>query len=91
MRVISQFGVEQSRGDIGDRPPYVAGDQLGDLARLAGEAPHAQTVIQKQRGDVGAVQQILHVVVRAREFIQSGLQFLVDRVQFFVHGLHLFL
>jgi len=89
-RVIHQIRVEQGRGDVGDRSSDVARNQLCDFARLAGETPHAQRIVQEQGRNVRAIEQVLHVVVDVREFVHFGLQFVVDRLQFLVHGLHLF-
>ena len=61
------------------------------LRRLGGEAPHVERVVQKQGGDVRAVEQVLHVVVRPGQLVHLGLQLVVDRLQLFVQGLHLFL
>jgi len=58
---------------------------------VACEAAHLQLAVQEHCGDIGAVQQVLHVVAGAREVVQLGLQFGVHRLQFLVQRLHLFL
>ena len=56
-----------------------------------GEPPHVEVVVQKQGGDVRAVEQVLHVVAGPRQLVHLGLQLGVDGLQFLVHRLHLLL
>ena len=90
-RVLGQLGIEQVGDDVGEGPAHVARDQLEDLVRAGGEAPDMEFVVQKQGGDVRAVEQVLHVVVGPRQLVHLGLQLGVDRLQLLVQRLHLFL
>ena len=63
-----------------------------DYARdLVGEAPHVEVLVEEQRGDVRAVEQVLHVALRQREIVELGLQLGIDRLQLLVHRLRFFL
>lgn len=57
--------VAQVRHEIGDRAANVARDEFDDLCRLLGVASHIEPAVQKQRGDVRAVEQVLHVIAAA--------------------------
>ncbi len=54
------------------------------LCGLLGESPHVQLVVEENRGNVGAVKQVLHVIVRPGKLVQLGLQLGVDRLQLLV-------
>ena len=59
--------------------------------RGRGEAQDAQLVVDEDRGDAGAGQQVVHVVVGAGQIGHLGVQFGVDGGQFLVDRLQLFL
>ena len=66
-------------------------DAMTLLTRLASgvRALDAQFVIQEDGGDFCAINQILQIVVGARELIELALQLRVDRHEFFVERLQL--
>ena len=89
--VLDQPVVFQIRGEVADRPSHVAGNQVDDLRRLGSEPLDAEVVVQEDRGDLGAVQQVLHVAVGLRQFLDLRLQLGVDRLHFFVERLQFLL
>lgn len=67
------------------------------LGNPGGELPDAELAIQEHRRDIGAVQQVLHVVVELLQFgvlllvlRVDGVHLLVDGVQLLVGALQLF-
>jgi len=65
--------------------PDITGDKFDDLCGLGGKAPHEKRIVQKEGGDVGTVEQILHVVAGPGQLVHFGLQLMVNRLQFLVH------
>jgi len=63
---LGQFRIVQSRDDVGDGAPRVTRNELDDVARLRREAPYAERGVEEQDCDVGAVEQVLHVVAGPR-------------------------
>ena len=70
---------------------HVAEDEVDDAAGGRGEAHDAQLVIDENGADVGAGQQVVHVIVGPREAEDFGLEFGVDRIEFLVERLQLLL
>ncbi len=77
--------------DMAHRPTDIAGDQVDDTGCGRGKTQDVQAVIDKDGGDAGAGQQIVHVVVGPRQVAHLVLQFGVDRGEFLVDRLQLFL
>ena len=73
------------------RSPDVAQDQIDDPSGSGREAQDAQLMIHKDRGDARASEQVVHVVVGARQIHHLRLKLGVDRREFFVHRLQFFL
>ena len=70
--------------------------QMEDLRRSQCEFSHTQLVVEKDRGDLGGLEQVLEIGVRpaelldpVRELAVDGLQLLVGRLKLFLGGLHL--
>ena len=91
LRVGFQARVVEVVDDIAERTAQVGLDQLVDLRGRRREAADAQGAVEEDGGDVGAVEQVLHVAVDQRQVVHFRLQLGVDRVQLFVERLHLFL
>ena len=89
--VLGQLRVLQLGGDVRDRTPGVPRDELDELGGLGGEAPHEQVTVEEEGGEVGGVEEVLHVVAGARQLVHLGQQLLVDGLQLLVHRLHLLL
>ena len=51
---------------------------------LRSESIDAQVVVEEDRGNLAAVQKVLHVAVRLLQFLDLHLQLGVDRLHFFV-------
>src|SRR5215471_573384 len=81
----------QIRHQVREWTPDIGRDQVDQAFRLLGVAGDFQLSVQKDGGDFDAVEQVLHVVIGARQLIDFGLQLGVDRAQFFVQRLHLLL
>ncbi len=79
-----------------DRPAEVRLDDVKDVGDRGREAFHPKVVVQEDRRDLGAFQQVLQVGVGAAQVIDpvpqfavDGLQLLVDRLQLLLGGLQL--
>jgi hypothetical protein len=77
--------------DVAHRPPHVGRNQVDDFGRRGGETQDAPLVVDKHRGNAGAGQQVVHVVVGAGQVGHLGVQLGVDRGQLLVDRLQLFL
>ena len=94
-RRISVGAVEVVR-EVAERPADVVRDDAEDLGDPRRELADAQLAVEEQRADVGALEQVLDVVV---ELLQlgvlllvlgvDGVELLVDRVQLLVRALQL--
>ena len=85
LRITHQIG-----GEVRHRPANVYRHEVNDLRGLGREAQDVQLRVNKYRGNVGAGQQVVHVIVGTRQLGHLGLQLGVDRGQLFVDGLHFF-
>ena len=77
-----------------DGAAVIVGEEAGAAGGAGSEAANAQVGIQKDRGDVGAGDEIVQILVRFAEFLDfrlvlvvEGLQLLVDAFQFLVRAL----
>ncbi len=91
LRILQQPVIGQLRDDVRQGASDIDGDQATHPLRLQREPLDAQLVVQKDRGNLCTVQEILQIVVRVRERIELTLEFGVDGHQFLIEGLHLFL
>ena len=57
--------VRQIHDNMAHRPTNVIGNEVDDLGGSRGKTHNAQTVVQKNSANVGARQQVVHVVVGA--------------------------
>ena len=80
-----------------ERASDVGVDQARHVARLRREALHAQLLVEEDRRDLDAVDQVQQVVVRLlerlellRELRVHGVQLLVERLRLLLRGLQLF-
>ena len=89
--VARQMLVGEPGRDVGDRPAEVALDQAEDLGDRRGEALDAQLAVEKDRGDLGVLQQVLLIAQRAVEALDLGVELGVHRLQFLVDRLQLLL
>ena len=89
--VIVKAGVIERGGQISQRPARVGRDNVEQLGGCRREIADAQTLVEKNRGDFRAGEQISQVAVGAVQFIDLMVQLLIDRLQFLVQRLHFFL
>ncbi len=89
--VVDQAVVAQVRGQVAQRAADVAGDQLHQLPRRLRVALHLKLLAQEDHRHVGVVQEVLHVVGRARKILHLGLQLGVHGGKLFVERLHFLL
>ena len=82
--VLDEVVVFEVRRKVAQRTPHVAGGQVDDPGGLRSEPTDAQVVVQEDRGNLAAVQEVLHVAVRLLQFLDLHLQLGVDRLHFFV-------
>ena len=73
------------------RPALIVDGDIEKIDDLGGKAPDAQVFVEKQRPDIGHRNQVLKVVVSARDRLNLQFQLLICGLQFFVDGLQLFL
>ncbi len=92
--VVEQTVVQQIVGKAIDAPADVLRQNLERLADLRREFADAQLAVQKHRADVGAAEQVVHVVGQHGQLANlplvlgvDGVQLFVDRVQFLVGAL----
>ena len=90
-RVLGQFRVEQVGGDIGDRPAHVAGDQLMILVVWLVNRRTRSSLSRNRVAMSVLSSRFFMSLLRPGQIVHLGLQLGVDRLQFLVHGLHLFL
>ena len=76
---------------MADGPTDIAEDQIDQRAGRRGEPQDAHLMVDKDRPDAGARQQVVHVIIGARQIADLGLQLGIDRRQFFVDRLQLLL
>ena len=62
--IVRQIRIDEIRREVGDGPADVAGDKIDDFGRLGGETADVKLSVEKQRGDVGAVEEVFHVIIR---------------------------
>ena len=90
-----QVGDHIRIGEVGGHmlqgPADVGLDEVDDGRGLGGEAFDPQGVVHENRGDLRTVEQIAHVVMGRGQLLYLALEFGVDRLQFFVERLQLFL
>jgi hypothetical protein len=86
-----QLRVDERAGEVAERPADIPFTQLNDTSDVLSEPTYVQCIVEKQRRDVRAIEQVLHVALRQRQIVQLRTQFNVDRLQLLVHGLRFFL
>ncbi len=86
-----QLAVADARTDMSDRPAQVGLDQVEDIRHRRREALHPQIVVQEDRGDLGAFEQVLQVGVGPGEVVDPVGQLAVDGLQLLIEGLQLLL
>ena len=91
LRIVLQAVVFQVDHNVTQRAPYIRRNQIDHVGHRRGKTFDVQVVIQEDRSNLGAVQQIGHVVVHLRQGVDFSLEFCVHRLEFFVEGLQLFL
>ena len=87
--VVGQIRIFHLAGQIVDRPAYVPflhAEQAVEFRRIE---PHAVGLVEEQRGDIRALEQVLHVAVGAGQLPVVLCQLGVDRLQLLVDGLEL--
>lgn len=89
---IGEQGVVGGQGvEIGQGPANIAGDDVEQRARRRGEEPDIELGVEKDGGEVGAVEHVLQVVGGGSLPLQRFLQLPIERCQLLVEGLQLFL
>lgn len=78
LAVARDVRVYQRRYQMLDRTAGISGRQGDDLSRSGSKPADAEFGIQEDRGNLRAVQQILHVVVGLGQLVDAGLQLRVD-------------
>ena len=80
--------------EVRDRPALVTGDDIEQIRDARREALDAQRGVEEHGADVGGADQVLQIVVGARNHVElefqlavHGLQLLVDRLQLLLAGL----
>ncbi len=89
--VVLHLRIGDPRGDVADWPPHVGFHQMEDVRGAGREALYPQLVVQEQRGDLGALEQVLQVAVGPRQFVHPTVQLAVDRLQLLIDRLQLLL
>ena len=82
-----QLGDLQIQVDIGDGPAHIGGNQIQSALRNRRESADAKVVAQHHNRYIHAAEQVLKIVSGLSDLKVSGLQLLIDGVQFLVGGL----
>ena len=77
--------------EVREGPACITGNEPEHSCGRRGEAPYVQSRIQKNCGDLRAVEQILQVAIGMIELGYFAVEFVVDRFQLFVERLKLLL
>ena len=91
LAVGQQVGHAELGGDVLDRAAHVRGDQVEQLDGRGRELPDVEGGVEEQRGDVGAGQQVVEVVGGGLQLRHLLFKLVVERRQFLVERLQLFL
>ncbi len=86
---LDQIAAVEFSGQVGDGSADVRLDEVEEALGSRGEPLDAQFFIEENRGDIGAGEQVVYVVVTAFQLRHLGGQLLVHRVEFFVQALQL--
>ena len=89
--VVGKIRIIQAVSDIQQRASRINGQHAEYLGGPRGKPFDPHTAINKHGGDVRGGDQVLQIVIDLAGFLDLGLQLIVDRDQFFVDGLQLFL
>jgi hypothetical protein len=85
-----ELGVAQKRYHVTNGLPLVTGKQLEHRLGLGCGAFAVSFRIENQGSSIRAIEEIVSVLVGAREHLDLALQFVVHRQQFFIARLRLF-
>ena len=86
-----EIGVGGERGQIGERPADVGGDDPEQRFRRRREEADVEVAVEEQRRDAGAVENVLQIVGRAALPFERLLKLAVERGQLLVERLQLLL
>jgi len=96
--VAFQLRVVDAAGNVGQRAAAVAGDETEQLGHCRRKVADHEIPVEEYGRDLGALEQIGQVAVRAVQLIDlapelaiDGLQLLVDRLQLLLRGFELFI
>jgi hypothetical protein len=57
---------------------------VNDTLRRGSEPLDAESIIEEEGSNLGAIQKVCQVVIRVRKHVDLALQFVIGRLQFFV-------
>lgn len=79
------------RGSVADQAAHVAGNKINNHSHLRCIAHNTERIVHEHGGNVRAVQQILHIVVRLGNIFDLLLQLRINRDQLLIQRLQFFL
>jgi hypothetical protein len=84
--VAAEVGQREAAREIRDWSPTIGGQEVEHPRRRWGEAADPQLPVEEDGGDVGALEEILQVVVGPVQDIDLAAQLLVDGLQLLLRG-----
>ena len=88
---LGQVGVGEARHDVIDGSTYVRLDEAENLGGCRGEFLDVQFLVEVDRGDLRALEEILEVAMSAIELLDLLGELRIDGLELFVDRLHLLL
>ena len=96
--VVANVQVANTANDVHQRATPVTGNEIEDLRDGRRKVANLEIFVEKDRRNLGALEQIIEIAVGAVQFLDlaaelvvHGLQFFVHRLQFLFRGLELFI
>ncbi len=89
-QLLGEFIAADGVDEAVDAATDVGFDQVEDFCHFRRESADAELIVEEDRVDVSAREQVVHVVGEFGQLLDLVLVLRVDRVQFFVHRMELF-
>lgn len=88
--VFKQIFAFKVMGKAVDSPAHILGKKVENPPDLRRKFADAEIPIDEDRGDIGAVQQIIHVISELGQLADLFLVFRVDGIELFIHRVQFF-
>ena len=88
---LCQIGHLKIVPDVRDGSSYIGWDHVENVCRQRGETPDAQIGADQKDGNSDRIEQVGQIIVRLPQFEVAIAELIIERIQFFVCRLQLFL